>query len=111
MPLLHTLSQYGHNGHQEAATPKQVTIAEARDQLSAHVRSAEHGTPVVVTRRGRAVAAIVSAEAFEQLERLRAAGPQDGLAGLAGGWEGSDDLVRELDARRRSPPRPSPTVD
>ncbi|MDF1522806.1 MAG: type II toxin-antitoxin system Phd/YefM family antitoxin [Trueperaceae bacterium] len=91
--------------------PKHVTIAEARDQRSAHVRSAEHGIPVVVTRRGRAVAAIVSAEAFELLERLRAAGPQAGLAGLAGGWEGSEDLVRELDARRRSPPRPAPCVD
>ncbi len=84
---------------------KQVTIAEARDQLSAHVRSAEHGTPVVITRRGRAVAAIVAAEEYQRIERLRAAGPQAGLAGVAGGWEGSEELVRELDARRRSPPR------
>ena len=91
--------------------PKHVTIAEARDQLSAHVRSAEHGTPVVVTRRGRPVAAIVSTEEFEQLERLRAAGPQAGLAGLASGWEGSEDLVRELDAHRRSPPRQTPGID
>ena len=88
--------------------PKQVTIAEARDQLSAHVRSAEHGTPVVITRRGRAVAAIVAAEEFERLVRLRAAGPQAGLAGLAGGWDGAADLVSELDALRRSPPRPAP---
>ena len=88
--------------------PKQVTIAEARDQLSAHVRSAEHGTPVVITRRGRAVAAIVAAEEFERLERLRAAGPQAGLAGLAGGWPGSEDLVSELDGLHRGAPRPSP---
>ena len=91
--------------------PKQVTIAEARDQLSAHVRSAEHGTPVVITRRGRTGAAIVGAEEYARLDRLRAAGPQAGLAGLAGGWEGSDDLVRELDARRRSRPRPSEEID
>jgi prevent-host-death family protein len=75
------------------STAKQVTIAEAREQLSAHVRSAENGTPVVITRRGRAVAAIVAAEEFARLERLRAAGPQAGLAGLAGGWEGSEDKV------------------
>jgi len=108
----HTLlnGHIGHNGHQEVAMPKQVTIAEARDQLSAHVRSAEHGTPVVITRRGRAVAAIVAAEEFERLERLRAAGPQAGLAGLAGGWESSEDLVSELDALRRGPPRPSPDL-
>ena len=85
---------------------KHVTIAEARDQLSAHVRSAEHGTPVVITRRGHAVAAIVAAEEYAQLERLRAAGPQFGLAGLAGGWEGSEELVRELETHRRGPPRP-----
>lgn len=91
--------------------PKQVTIAEARDQLSAHVRSAEHGAPVVITRRGRAVAVLVATEEFDKLERLRAAGPQAGLAGLAGGWEGSEDLVRELEVRRRTPPRPTPEVD
>ena len=90
--------------------PKQVTIAEARDQLSAHVRSAEHGTPVVITRRGRPVAAIVAAEEFERLERLRAAGPQAGLAGLVGGWQGSEDLVGELDALHRSQPRPFPDL-
>jgi prevent-host-death family protein len=90
---------------------KQVTIAQARGQLSAHVRSAEHGAPVVITRRGRPVAVIVATEEFERLERLRAAGPQAGLAGLAGGWEGSDDLVRELEDRRRTPPRPNPKAD
>jgi len=110
MEHVFSISHIRHNGHQEAAMPKQVTIAEARDQLSAHVRSAEHGTPVVITRRGRPVAAIVAAEEFERLERLRAAGPQAGLAGLAGGWEGSEDYVRELDALRRSPPRPSPDL-
>ncbi len=87
---------------------KQITLPEARDQLSAHVRSAEHGTPVVITRRGRAVAAIVAADDFERLERLRAAGPQAGLAGLAGGWEGTEELVDELAGRRRGPPRRSP---
>jgi prevent-host-death family protein len=74
MEHTHHVGYFGHNGHQEADMPKQVTIAEARDQLSAHVRSAEHGMPVVITRRGRAVAAIVAAEEFERLERLRAAG-------------------------------------
>jgi prevent-host-death family protein len=84
---------------------KRVTIAEARDRLSAHVRSAEHGTPIVITRHGRAVAAIVANADLEQLERLRAAGPQAGLAGLAGGWDGAEELVRTVAARRRGPTR------
>ncbi len=83
----------------------QVTIAEARDRLSAHVRSAEHGTPVVITRRGRPVAVIVAVDDFARLERLRAAGPQAGLAGLAGGWEGAEELVPEIAQRRRGPTR------
>lgn len=88
---------------------ERVTISEARDHLSAHVRSAEHGMPVVITRRGQAVAAIIAAEAFERLERLRVVGPQAGLAGLAGGWQGSEELVSELDALHRGPP-PSPEI-
>ncbi len=91
--------------------PKQVTITEARDQLSAHIRTAEHGTPVVVTRRGHAVAVIIAAEEFDQLDRLRAVGPRAGLVGLAGGWEGSEELVRVLDARQRTPPRRTSAVD
>lgn len=90
--------------------PKLETIAVARDQLSAPVRSAEHGTPVVITRRGRAVAAIVAVDEFARLERLRATGPQADLAGLAGGWDGADDLVRELDALRRGPRRGDPDL-
>jgi prevent-host-death family protein len=101
----------GYDGYLEVDMSKHVTIAEARDQLSAHIRSAEHGTAVVITRRGRPVAAIVAAEDFARLERLRAAGPQSGLAGLAGGWEDSEELVRALDAHRRSPLRPTADLE
>ncbi len=91
--------------------PKQVTITEARDHLSAHIRSAEHGTPVVITRRGRAVAVIIAAEEFDQLDRLRPVGPHADLAILAGGWEGSEELVSVLDARQRTPSRRTSAVD
>jgi hypothetical protein len=43
----------------------------------------------------------VPAEDLETLERLRAAGPEGGLASIAGGWEGSEDLVRFLESSRR----------
>ena len=92
----------------EGGIAKQVTITQARDQLSAHVHSTEHGTPVVITRRGHAVAAIVVAADVERLGRLRPAGPQAGLAGLVGGWEG---LVGKLAGRHHGPPRWSPEPD
>ena len=62
----------------------------------------------MVTLHGKTVAAIVSMEDYERLERLKAAGPQGGLASLAGGWNGSDDLVEAALSVRRSRPRRVP---
>ena len=80
---------------------KTVPIAEAKARLSRWVRVAEKGEPVVITRHGRPVAALVGAEDVDQLQRLRAAGPEGGLASLAGGWEGSDELVRRIEELAR----------
>ena len=57
---------------------------------------------VVVRRRGRDVAAVVCAGDVERLRRLRAVGPEKGLASVAGGWKGSEDLADQVDAIRRS---------
>ncbi|HEX5719638.1 MAG TPA: type II toxin-antitoxin system Phd/YefM family antitoxin [Thermoanaerobaculia bacterium] len=47
--------------------PKRVSIAEARDQLPDLIRSAEHGEPVELTRRGKMVAVLVSSRDYERL--------------------------------------------
>lgn len=80
---------------------RNVPLAEAKAKLSECVRDAERGRSVVITRHGRPVAALVAAEELARLERLRATGPQAGLAGLAGGWEGSQHLVEILEGRAR----------
>jgi prevent-host-death family protein len=80
-------------------------VAEAKAHFSDCLRSAEKGDPVVIKRHGKAVAALVRAEDLERLERLRAAGPDGGLASIAGGWKGSDELVEVLRKQRRSPAR------
>ena len=82
-----------------------LAVAEAKASFGACLRQAERGEPVVVTRHGKTVAAIVSMEDYERLRRLRAAGPEGGLASLAGGWKGSDDLVEAALSVRRSGPR------
>ncbi len=46
---------------------KTVSIAEAKDQLSKLVHDAESGSPVEITRRGRAVAVLVSHDAYSRL--------------------------------------------
>ena len=46
-----------------------------------------------------------------ELLRLRAAGPAQGLAGLAGGWEDSNELVSAIERDTRSSPRAGPDLD
>ena len=90
---------------------KNVPIAEAKATLSRWIRLAENGEPVLITRHGQPVAALVPAGDVEQLERLRAAGPEGGLASLAGGWEGSDELVRHIEELVRRGRRPVEPLD
>lgn len=80
-----------------------VSVAHAKAELSQCIRWAEDGEPVVITRHGKPVAALVRVEELEHLQRLRAAGPESGLLSLGGGWEGSEALSHLIG---RSP-RPS----
>ena len=87
-----------------------VAVAEAKAAFAECLRQAERGEPVVVTRHGKTVAAIVSLEDYAALARLKAAGPQKGLASVAGGWKGSDELVDVVLKTRRSRPRRAPRL-
>jgi prevent-host-death family protein len=82
-----------------------VSAAKAKAEFAECIRKAEAGDPVVITRHGKAVAALVSADRFQQLERLRSAGPAAGLSGLVGGWRGSEELVGLLAGSRRTKAR------
>jgi prevent-host-death family protein len=84
---------------------KSVSVAEVKAHFADWVRAAEAGESVVITRHGRPVVALVPADELEQLQRLRAAGPAKGLASLAGGWEGSDELAERVAEIHRSGPR------
>lgn len=90
---------------------KSLPVAEIKTHLSEHLREVEHGQPIVITRHGKAIAALVSVEDLDQLERLRSAGPAGGLVSVAGGWEGSDDLVRILETSPRIGQRESVDLD
>lgn len=90
---------------------KSVTIAKAKATLSDCIREVEAGSPVLITRHGKPVAALVRASDFHRLDRLRKAGPERGLASLSGGWEGSDELVRILNESSRFGQRTTPSLD
>ena len=80
---------------------RDLSVAEAKATLSDAIRDVEAGNTVVITRHGKPVAALVRAEELMTLERLRAAGPEQGLASIVGGWEGSQDLVEAIAAAPR----------
>jgi len=90
---------------------RRVSIAQVKATLAERVREVERGEAIILTRHGRPVAALIPAEDLERLERLRAAGPESGLASLAGGWKNSDDLVRILEKSSRYGRRPTPPLD
>ncbi len=91
--------------------PKTLSVAEAKAHFADCLRETERGDSVVITKHGRRVAALIPASALAQFERLRAAGPEAGLAGLAGGWEGSEELVETVFRAARTGPRTSPKLD
>jgi prevent-host-death family protein len=93
------------------AAPKHVSVAEIKATLSERIREAEHGGTVLITRRGRPVAALVSADELERLQRLQSAGPEGGLASVAGGWKDSDELAEILDASPRHGRRATVRLD
>lgn len=88
-----------------------VSVADAKSRFAEFVRKAETGEVVVLSRHGRPVAALVSAGDVDRIERLRAAGPEKGLASLAGGWKGSEELADLVAGRRRSRPRRTASLD
>ena len=73
----------------------------------------EQGEAVVVTRYGKPVAAIVAPEEWERLERLRASGPQAGLASLVGAFKDAGEFVEALSSleAERAAPRPLPEME
>lgn len=80
---------------------KALSVAEIKATLSEAIRDVEAGAPVLITRHGKTVAALVRADDLALLERLRSAGPRAGLASLAGGWEGSAELIKSIESSPR----------
>ena len=67
-------------------TMRQVTVAEAKAQLSSLLDAVEQGQPVVITRRGKAIAELVPRQAVRdllpQLQALRDSMPHQATSGV-----------------------------
>ncbi len=90
---------------------KSRSVAEAKATFSECIREVEAGSSVIITRHGKPVAALVRPDDLEQLERLRKAGPQGGLASIAGGWEDSEELAKILEKSPRLGHREVPDLE
>ena len=80
---------------------KYLSIEEVKAALPECIREVGQGEPLLITSEGRPVAALVRPEDLEQLACLRKAGAKAGLSSLAGGWDGSDELVHHLETSSR----------
>jgi prevent-host-death family protein len=76
---------------------KVMTAAEAKSQFAECLRTVDKGNVVVITRYGKAVAALVGPEDLVQLDGLKARVPEEGLIGLVGRWRDSGELSDALD--------------
>jgi len=80
---------------------KSISIAKAKATFSECIRQVEAGSFVLITKHGKPVAALVRPGELENLERLKKAGPEGGLASIAGGWENSEELAEIIDESPR----------
>jgi len=61
---------------------RQISLAKAKSNLSEFAgRAAYNGEYIVITKRGKQFAAIISIEDLELLEKIKAGSPEDGLLG------------------------------
>ena len=88
-----------------------ASIADTKAHLSSCIAQVEAGEPLVITRHGRPVVAMISADEWERLKIVQGA-QRRGLAALIGGWDDSDTLVEQVQAvvASRSMARPMPDL-
>ena len=67
---------------------RRVSAAQAKAQLADCLRKAEGGEPVIITRHGKPVAALIGGNRMASITRGGSGRGAGGLADLAGGWEG-----------------------
>jgi prevent-host-death family protein len=81
------------------------SVADAKSHFADCIASAEAGEPVVITRHGKSVAAIVRAEDLARIISLGDDSPQAGLAGIMGTWDDESiaGVFDEIIACRHAP--------
>jgi prevent-host-death family protein len=71
-----------------------VSIAEIKSRLSDYIaRSVHRHERIIITKRNRPVAALVS---IDDLRKLEQSEERQGLAGVVGKWQGFEEITESL---------------
>ena len=86
----------GHNDHKEFnMNDKEVPVAEIKSHLSEYLAvSHREGKRIIITKRGKPFAAIISIDDLANLEQLD---EKQGLAEIAGKWEHFDEIASSIE--------------
>ena len=94
-------------------TKTTLSLARAKESFSECIRRAESGEPVLITRYGRPIAALVAARDLDDLTKYRSEKQQGTLLELMGVGKDLDEFVAELETavEQRGPSRPGPDFE
>jgi prevent-host-death family protein len=77
---------------------ERVSVAEVKKNFSEFLSAAAYGNKgYIITRRGKAVAALIGVKEFEALQARENNSRSNGLAALVGKWDGGEDLSVRVD--------------
>jgi len=83
------------SGEYTKTTTESVSIAEAKSSFSEYIsRVAYAGESILITKRGKPVAGLVS---YKELEKIKKIKKSDGLKSLMGSWKEVDGFSDVLD--------------
>ena len=86
---------------------EKISIAEARQNLPALVHQVEDGAPLQLTRRGQAVAVLLSQEEYERLSNCRKPDLWDAIVAFREGTDLSLDPLEDKDFEGLRDTRPA----
>jgi len=79
----------------------EISLTKAKAHLSSCIRTVETGEPITITKYGKPIVALVKISDFTLLNQSHQKGQEKGLASIAGGWNGSEELANILDESTR----------
>ena len=77
---------------------EKVSVAEVKKNFSEFLSAAAYGNKgYIITRRGKAVAALIGVKEFEALQAKENNSQSNGLAALVGKWDGGEGFSVKVD--------------